>query len=74
MRDSLLKLIEVSIKVIRLLNEASFKVYPYEDRAFVVIKARKVDQPLKIFSEAKGLEFCFYPVDDFIKIRIYESI
>lgn len=74
MRDSLLKLIEVSIRVIRLLNVASFETHPYEDGAYVSIMARKVVQPQKILSEAKGLEVCFYPVDDLIEIRIYEFI
>lgn len=74
MRDSFLKLIEVSIRVIRLLNEASFKVYPYEDGGCVSIMAKKVVQPQKILAEAKGLEVCFYPEDGRIEIRIYESI
>lgn len=74
MRDSLLKLIEVSIRVIRLLDEASFKIYPYKDGAFVSIMVRKIIQPLEIISEAKGLEISFYSMDNLIEIRIYESI
>ena len=74
MRDSLLKLIEVSIRVIRLLDEASFKLYPYEDGAFVSIVARKIINPKEIITEAKDLEVNFYSMDNLIEVRIYESI
>lgn len=74
MRDSLLKLIEVSIRVIDLLNVASFKTFMYEDGAYISILTNKILQPQKIISEAKGFEVSFYPMDDFIEVRIYESI
>lgn len=74
MRNSLLKLIEVSIRVIRLLNVASFKTFMYEDGAYISILTNKIIQPQKIISEADGFEVCFYPMDDFIEVRIYESI
>lgn len=74
MRDSFLKLIEVSIRVIRLLKEGSFEIHPYEDGAYATIMAKKIVQPQKILSEAKGLKVCFYPVDDLIEIRIHENI
>ena len=74
MRDSLLKLIEVSIRVIRLLDEASIRLYPYEDGAFVSIGARKIINPEEILKEAKGLEVYFYSMDNLIEVRIYESI
>ena len=74
MRDSLLKLIEVSIRVIRLLDEASIKLYPYDDGAFVSIVARKIINPEEIITEAKGLQVCFYAMDNLIEVRIYESI
>ena len=74
MRNSLLKLIEVSIRVIRLLDVASFKTFMYEDGAYISILTNKILQPQKIISEAAGLEVCFYPMDDFIEVRIYEAI
>lgn len=74
MRDSLLKLIEVSIAVIRLLKVSSYQMFPYEDGAYVSIKVPKIIQPQKVISEAKGLEVCFYGSDDSIEIHIYESI
>ena len=74
MRDSFLKLIEVSIRVIGLLNVASFKAYNYEDGAYISILTNKILEPQKIISEADGLEVCFYPMDDFIEVRIYEAI
>ena len=74
MRNSLLNLIEVSIRVINLLNVASFKTFIYEDGAYISILTNKILQPQKIISEAKGLEVCFYPMDDFIEVRIYEAI
>ena len=73
-RNSFLKLIEVSIRVIGLLNVASFKSFMYEDGAYISILTNKILQPQKIISEAEGLEICFYPMDDFIEVRIYESI
>ena len=74
MRDSLLKLIEVSIRVIRLLNVASFKTFMYEDGAYISILTNEILKPKEIISEADGFEVCFYPMDDFIEVRIYESI
>lgn len=74
MRNSLLELIEVSIRVIRLLEVSSIKLYPYEDGAFVSIVARKIINPKQIIAEAKGLEVCFYSMDSLIEVRIYESI
>ena len=74
MRDSFLKLIEVSIRVIGLLNVASFKTFMYEDGAYISILTNKILLPQKIISEAEDLEVCFYPMDDFIEVRIYESI
>lgn len=73
MRDSVSSLIDVSIRIIRELKEASFEVYPYEEDAYVSIMARKIIQPLKIMSLAKGFNIGFYPADNFIEIRIYES-
>lgn len=74
MRDSFLKLIEVSIRVIGLLNVASFKSFYYEDGAYISILTNKILQPQKIISEAEGLEVCFYLMDTFIEVRIYEAI
>ena len=74
MRDSFLKLIEVSIRVIRLLKEGSFEIHPYDDGAYVTIMAKMIVQPQKILSEAKGLQVSFYPMDDYIEVRIYEAI
>ena len=74
MRDSFLKLIEVSIKVIGLLNVASFKTFYYEDGAYSSILTNKILQPQKIISEAEGLEVCFYPMDNLIEVQIYEAI
>lgn len=74
MRNSMLNLIEVSIRVIGLLNVASFKTFNYEDGAYISILTNKILQPQKIISEAEGLEVCFYPLDGFIEVRIYESI
>ena len=74
MRNSLLSLIELAIRVSGLLNVASFKTFVYEDGAYISIMTNKIIQPQKIISEAKGLEVCFYPMDDFIEVRIYEAI
>ena len=74
MRDSFLKLNEVSIRVIGLLNVASFKIFYYEDGAYSSILTKKILQPQKIISEAEGLEVCFYPMDNLIEVQIYEAI
>ena len=74
MRNSLLKLIKLAIRVSGLLNVASFKTFMYEDGAYISILTNKILKPQEIISLADGLEVCYYPMDDFIEVRIYESI
>lgn len=74
MKESLVKLVEVSIRVISMLDVPSFELHPLGDGAYVSIMTRQIKKPLDIVLAAKGFEVGFYAMNDMIEIRIYESL
>lgn len=74
MKDSLVKLVEVSIKFSRLLDVTSFELHPLGDGAYVSIMTRQIKKPLDLVLAREGFEVGFYAMDDMIEIRIYESM
>lgn len=74
MKESLVKLVEVSIKLIRMLDVQSFELHPLDDGAYASIMTRQVKKPLDLILARDGFEVVFYAMKDIIEIRIYESL
>lgn len=74
MKESLVKMIELSIKVISMLDVPSFEIHPLGDGAYVSIMTRQIKKPIDIVLARGGFEIGFYAMNDMIEIRIYESL
>ena len=69
-----MKLIDVSIKFVKMLDVASFEVHPSVDGAYVSIMTRQIKKPIDIVLARGEFEVSFYAKDDFVEICIRESL
>lgn len=56
------------------LNVGSFEMRMYDDYCYADFKAYNIEDVRALLAVCQGLIVRFYPVDDFIQVRVYDEV